>query len=791
MPTSELPEAIVMSQEHQDQSDRQTQITEVVKEKSSAKLAGAKEALKQKLLKAVMQQAMEEIGDAESIADKALKTFGSNAKQIPAATQRLRELIVAEVARTAFASISDIDATAREVAASISSERDELRRVVEALRTRLSESIRTAALESLANTQETAAEIAGEVSIDRSELQAIIQGAHAKLVDAVRESVAERLADSEANARQVFSTFDEDDERVRDISDRLYKMLAEVSRNSALKRLEDSEAVADSIRSTLGEEPSAVLQVADRLGTILANESRDRVLAAMGDVDAVVNEIVESLGENPDSVKAVVDAVRRRLIENVSQQSIASMADVDAAAEQARSLLGDEPEQVVNAASRVRQIMLQEIASRTVNQLSDVNAATEHAMQYFDAGKSSLRQVREVLKTRILNEVLNSAIREINSEVGNAASEIGSRMTQADDDDELFDLEEAASLIEEELKADDAFEGIDGSDLEVFETPLVSESDDHSWQSLGSFEESPKDEYPELTESSAEEANEDDYPSLNVQQVYYVYGIASSQGGTLEGPTPVGIHSGKLEAVDYDGLAAIVSQVPASIYAGEAAKHNLNDADWLKENVRKHASIIEQLRSRQTLLPMPFCTVFPDRDSLMESLSSRHGQYMEALERVDGRQEWGLRVYRNVTLLADKVQESDRRFEGAFGNLAKGVVNYLKEELGRLDRGAQSPIELMTDHCVQRSHEAMLAISADGKANPDQHGQPRANEEIILNAAYLVDDSADQEVRAEVERLKAEYSELGFRFELTGPWPPYHFVTSSEQNSRDTVRVQQ
>lgn len=98
----------------------------------------------------------------------------------------------------------------------------------------------------------------------------------------------------------------------------------------------------------------------------------------------------------------------------------------------------------------------------------------------------------------------------------------------------------------------------------------------------------------------------------------------------------------------------------------------------------------------------------------------------------------------------------------------------------------QDPIEVVTEHCVQRSHEALVSIASEGRKNPDGGGQAREGEDVVLATAYLVDDNADSEIRAEVQRLKAEYADLGFRFELTGPWPPYHFV-NAEGGQRQAI----
>jgi hypothetical protein len=48
---------------------------------------------------------------------------------------------------------------------------------------------------------------------------------------------------------------------------------------------------------------------------------------------------------------------------------------------------------------------------------------------------------------------------------------------------------------------------------------------------------------------------------------------------------------------------------------------------------------------------------------------------------------------------------------------------------------------------------------------------------MILNGAYLVAEEQLATFRAELKNLSEEYSDFGFIYEMTGPWPPYNFVS--------------
>jgi hypothetical protein len=858
-----------MSLENSDPKGSQT-LPEQVKDNSSAKLAGAKEALKQKLLRAVMQQAMAEFGEPESIAEKAMKVFGSQVRQVPDASGRLRELLVTEITRSAIDSISDSDATASEIAETISVEHAGVRSVIDALRDRLTKSVEDAALDSIADAHGTAEEISRHVSLDKAEIQSVIEALRDRLTTSIREEGLRSFDDAEEAARSVYGTIPADHEWLTAVRQRVYDQLVSESSQNALARLENTNEIASQIRSDLGDTPEPVERIGGEVQAILTEEAKQRSLHSLSNTQEVASHVVSLLGDDPAVVSSAVEEVKSQLLDAISQRSVDSLSDRNETARAAMFKLGTSPKPVVEASEKLKDMLLQEIARRSTDTLEQTEEAADEAYAHVDHQSEKLQRIKEAVKAKILADVLSTAIHEINGEVGTAAMELSSRMIghvvpemNAGDLDavavELFEhessepmtprdeMDDARSMLGEHLEVQDSESGPveieageqilldsdvdEAAELEAllssqldeatpqFEAPTVediadgsteshdSEAPEHAWRPLESFEaettavaehsdhndaaaDAIEDEEPSQADDIVNDASPNDGLSDSVPSdtVYYVYGVMTAVGEAFDGPLPLGIQSGRVETVEFDGLSAVVSTLPADVFSGESLKANLGEAAWLQENVRKHASIIEQLRSRQTLLPMPFCTIFPNRDKVVRLLEVNYGQYFDSLGLVEGKQEWGVRIYSNTDVLQSKVNESDRRVEGAFGSISRGVSGYLKNEMDRMEQESQQdPIELMIEHCSQRSHEAMLALAAEGRFNPDRGSQERQGEHLVLNTAYLVEDAMDSEIRAEVERLKAEYAELGFRFELTGPWPPYHFV-GAEGNTRVAVR---
>lgn len=50
---------------------------------------------------------------------------------------------------------------------------------------------------------------------------------------------------------------------------------------------------------------------------------------------------------------------------------------------------------------------------------------------------------------------------------------------------------------------------------------------------------------------------------------------------------------------------------------------------------------------------------------------------------------------------------------------------------------------------------------------------------MLLNGAYLIERRRTAELESAVQALREEWGALGYAVELTGPWPPYNFVSGA------------
>ncbi|GAA4846333.1 GvpL/GvpF family gas vesicle protein [Actinomycetospora corticicola] len=241
--------------------------------------------------------------------------------------------------------------------------------------------------------------------------------------------------------------------------------------------------------------------------------------------------------------------------------------------------------------------------------------------------------------------------------------------------------------------------------------------------------------------------------------ITYLYAV----GRDLERVPDVGsggVAGGALRLVSEAGLQAVVSDVDREAFA-DLDEHR-EDLAWLAAVARAHHGVVEAVGRDHAVAPLALATVYLDDDRVRAVLRESHDAFAAVLDRVDGRDEWGVKAYLRPGV-AKASAGAERPSSGAA---------YLRARREALREGnaAVAAAEREADEI----DAAVAALAVESRRHPPQDrsltGRP---EQMVLNGAYLVERSATGELRALVEELARTGS---VDLELTGPWVPYSFA---------------
>jgi len=263
----------------------------------------------------------------------------------------------------------------------------------------------------------------------------------------------------------------------------------------------------------------------------------------------------------------------------------------------------------------------------------------------------------------------------------------------------------------------------------------------------------------------------------------YVYcvGERDSLAPLFDAELPEGIeeHAG-LEAVEAEGLSAVVSAVPLEAYGEGALDARLEDATWTATRALRHERVAEHFARRAAVVPLRFGAIYLKREGVAAMLKERAAQFREVLARLEGREEWGVNVYverarlrEEVTRLSARLREMAERADAS----TPGQAYLLRKKIeGLRDEEARAETRR-----VAREVEDTLKEVCDGSVRLRVLKDEATEQgELAARLAFLVPREGFDAFRAAAERLADRYTPLGFRFELTGPWPAYNFAVVEE-----------
>jgi hypothetical protein len=247
-----------------------------------------------------------------------------------------------------------------------------------------------------------------------------------------------------------------------------------------------------------------------------------------------------------------------------------------------------------------------------------------------------------------------------------------------------------------------------------------------------------------------------------------------------ETPTPAhltGVQEADVTRVESGTLAALISRVPLAEFGADPLRANLNDLEWLERVARAHERVLDATLAGGTLVPLRLCTIYENEDSVSDMLERERGPLLEALERLEGHEEWGVKLLVDRALLEEEASRTSPevpRLEAELEGQSGGGAYMLRR---RLERHVRDVADRLAAEVAEDVHGRLDALAADAVTLPAQNRElsGRAGD-MLLNGAYLVQADRVEGLAALVRELEERHRPVGVQVELTGPWPPYNFA---------------
>jgi hypothetical protein len=258
-----------------------------------------------------------------------------------------------------------------------------------------------------------------------------------------------------------------------------------------------------------------------------------------------------------------------------------------------------------------------------------------------------------------------------------------------------------------------------------------------------------------------------------MNEVVYLYGFVPAHA-----PAPssavAGVGDAAVRLLDLGEVQAVVSDLPAAIYAADVVESRLQDLGWVGEQGMAHERVVVWFADHSDILPARLFSLYSADDALRTAADARMGEVAAGLRSLSGRREWNLKVAWDAADLARHASEISpelSRMEDEIMTATPGKryllerrrSDLLKQELGRAARAlANRLLDELAKHAVDTR---VLPLTDSDDAGT-----------VVLNAALLVTRDAEDGLRSRAAELYPHYTALGMIVSFSGPWAPYRFV---------------
>jgi len=260
-----------------------------------------------------------------------------------------------------------------------------------------------------------------------------------------------------------------------------------------------------------------------------------------------------------------------------------------------------------------------------------------------------------------------------------------------------------------------------------------------------------------------------------IERLCYVYGVVHSSLDTATAPS--GIDGGSVNVIPGVDLSALATSVGADDYSPERVESLTADVDWVSQRATAHDRVLTWASDNGAVIPFPMWTLFRDAKAVTAMLNKRATELQRTFERIGDGREFIVRVYVQPGVLKDHVGDHTTELatlEAEAARATPGQKYLLQRKIENLRRDAGRDI---STRAATEIHDALRGEAMEAvREQPVNSGAPREQGRAILNSSFLVQPQRVVPFQQALTGMVNKYEPSGFKFDFTGPWPPYHFV---------------
>lgn len=245
----------------------------------------------------------------------------------------------------------------------------------------------------------------------------------------------------------------------------------------------------------------------------------------------------------------------------------------------------------------------------------------------------------------------------------------------------------------------------------------------------------------------------------------YVYCLAQSARKPAAGALPRGVPRASPPEVTAlgDRVWLVHAEVLLDDYGEDTLAVAIKDLDWVSRVALAHESVVEHVAALPgtTVIPMKLFTMFSTLARAVSDVRKRRLELAGVFARLDGCEEWGVRVLRG---------DSKRKPVTGASRPATGAAFLAARKRARDERR-----EALVS-AAAAAEEVYASLAGIAREHRRQSEEKPGLIAPLLDAAFLVPARRRRRFQLAAQNAARTIAATGAVMNLTGPWPPYNFV---------------
>ena len=248
-------------------------------------------------------------------------------------------------------------------------------------------------------------------------------------------------------------------------------------------------------------------------------------------------------------------------------------------------------------------------------------------------------------------------------------------------------------------------------------------------------------------------------PQEIIKEGKYIYCIIRHSQAITFGNIGIGKRNDLVYGIHYKDICAVVSNSPIIQY------------EVRRVNMTTHEKVLEAIMEKFSVLPVRFSTIseHDDDSGILKILENDYKKFSDMLDKMEGKKELGLKILAHEAKIYESIIEKHddiRTLRDKLINLPANKTHYQRMKVGEMVAEA---LKAEIENYKQNVLDALEPLTTDKKIN-DNYG-----EMMVLNAAFLIENTAEPEFDKVVSELDEKFGHL-MTFKYVGTLPPYNFV---------------